>query len=832
MKATTITANETSLPSYSSSFGKGGPVSSVVSSSSSLITVATCALNQWALDFDGNLERILRSCRQAKADGAQYRLGPELEIPGYGCEDHFYETDTIDHCWESLSVLLTSNEATVDLVCDFGMPILASNGCRYNCRVICYNNTIILIRPKAALADDGNYRESRYFTAYRSSGRDETTPCLEDFIVPSWIYSRFPKGHPRVVPFGLGHVSVVNNVNDDNGNGLGVNVSDGSSGINGSSEVVPNFKIGCESCEEVWTPSPPHVDLVLRGGVDVIGNGSASHHVLRKLDQRLELMVAATRKVGGVYLYSNQRGCDGSGRLYFDGAAMIVCNGKVLAQTSQFSLKDVEVITATIDLNDVWSYRASIPSFGVQAVQVCSQPVTPTTHGVYPVNVNVTSKDSYTSTTGLTRSQTRTPTPPMEDGIQLSTPEEECCLGPACWMWDYLRRSGATGFLLPLSGGADSSSVATIVSAMCHLVYDHVTSIASTADYNDDIVLKDLKRICNKQDNDNDDPSSPSSWLPSSPQDIANHVLHTVFMGTENSSQITTSRAQRLGSAVGSYHLAVPIDLMVSAVIKVFQLTTGKTPQFVVRGGTMAEDLALQNIQARLRMVTAYLFAQLLPWCRSRNGFLLVLGSANVDEGLRGYMTKYDCSSADLNPIGAISKGDLKRMLLWAADKYDGHGDVLKEIAGAPPTAELRPNDSKGEGVGDGKNDGGDTAEHSQLDEEEMGMTYDELGWFGRLRKISRCGPVSMYRKLVVIWKDTCSPTIVAQKVQRFFYYYSVNRHKMCTLTPSYHAEAYSPDDNRFDLRPFLYNTKWPRQFFVMNQLVQADEEKLRQGHS
>ena len=42
-------------------------------------------------------------------------------------------------------------------------------------------------------------------------------------------------------------------------------------------------------------------------------------------------------------------------------------------------------------------------------------------------------------------------------------------------------------------------------------------------------------------------------------------------------------------------------------------------------------------------------------WSRSpcRNGFLLVLGSANVDEGLRGYLTKYDCSSADINPIGA-----------------------------------------------------------------------------------------------------------------------------------------------------------------------------------
>ena len=55
-------------------------------------------------------------------------------------------------------------------------------------------------------------------------------------------------------------------------------------------------------------------------------------------------------------------------------------------------------------------------------------------------------------------------------------------------------------------------------------------------------------------------------------------------------------------------------------------------------------------------MVMAYLCAQLLPWVRGRKGFLLVLGSANVDEALRGYMTKYDCSSADINPIGGICK--------------------------------------------------------------------------------------------------------------------------------------------------------------------------------
>ena len=41
----------------------------------SLVTVATCALNQWALDFRGNLRRIAESIREAKAAGARYRVG-------------------------------------------------------------------------------------------------------------------------------------------------------------------------------------------------------------------------------------------------------------------------------------------------------------------------------------------------------------------------------------------------------------------------------------------------------------------------------------------------------------------------------------------------------------------------------------------------------------------------------------------------------------------------------------------------------------------------------------------------------------------------------------
>lgn len=64
------------------------------------VVVAVSCLNQWALDFDGNLSRIIDSIREAKVQGASYRTGPELEVTGYSCEDHFYEADTLLHSWE------------------------------------------------------------------------------------------------------------------------------------------------------------------------------------------------------------------------------------------------------------------------------------------------------------------------------------------------------------------------------------------------------------------------------------------------------------------------------------------------------------------------------------------------------------------------------------------------------------------------------------------------------------------------------------------------------------------------------------------------------------
>ena len=69
---------------------------------------------------------------------------------------------------------------------------------------------------------------------------------------------------------------------------------------------------------------------------------------------------------GGVYLYANQKGCDG-GDLYYDGSACIVKNGKMVAQSSQFGMDDVEVISATVDLEDAHKSTSSFREMSAAA---------------------------------------------------------------------------------------------------------------------------------------------------------------------------------------------------------------------------------------------------------------------------------------------------------------------------------------------------------------------------------------------------------------------------------------------------------------------------------
>ncbi len=231
-----------------------------------VVTIATCNLNQWALDFDGNLERVRESIIQAKAKGATYRVGPELELCGYGCEDHFLEQDTYMHSDESLAALLKEG-VTDGILCDIGAPV-EHMGARYgspwlicftrtlyaylhetshprkmhyndhthnrfNCRIFCLNGQILLIRPKTYLANDGNYREGRYFTSWKRRGGVESHRLSPILATASG---------QAVVPFGQGGI------------------------------FTADTFVACEVCEELWAPNSSAVDQFL-AGAEIIGNG-------------------------------------------------------------------------------------------------------------------------------------------------------------------------------------------------------------------------------------------------------------------------------------------------------------------------------------------------------------------------------------------------------------------------------------------------------------------------------------------------------------------------------------------------------------------------------
>lgn len=66
-----------------------------------------------------------------------------------------------------------------------------------------------------------------------------------------------------------------------------------------------------------------------------------------------------------------------------------------------------------------------------------------------------------------------------------------------------------------------------------------------------------------------------------------------------------------------------------------------------------------------------------------------------------------------------------------------------------------------------------------------MGLTYAELCVFGKLRKIERLGPVSMFDRMVN--KETYEDVKeLSVKIKRFFTHYGNNRHKVTTLPPSF----------------------------------------------
>ena len=755
------------------------------------IKVATCTMNQWAMDFSGNKQRIIDSLRICQENNVSIRVGPELEVTGYSCEDHFYEIDTIIHSWEVLASVINSGY-TKNMLCDIGMPV-EHNGVFYNCRVLVFDNKIVLIRPKIAMADDGNYRESRWFTPWKKGY------LLEDFILPNYVQKILNQEKTKI---GVGIIRFL------------------------------DCSYAPEICEEMWMPFSPSYDFCING-VEIIGNSSGSHFQTNKLERRYEIVTNSSKKNGGVFLYSNLIGCDG-GRLYFDGGSFITLNGNILSEGKRFMLQELEVITAVVDLNEISSYRNSIKSRCMQATE---------NNDIIP---------SFIIDSSLTNIADFKFNPFKFIIPKRYTESEELCLAPPCWLWDYLRRSGASGFFIPLSGGADSASVATMVALLTRLIFEEIQKEKQYLikqeienEKNKTIEVKDIKKniahlnlarrnsinntiisfitaLKNSENENVKTNKNVSSFVlselrkivknenfdPKSPEEICNVILVTCFMGSAFSSTKTRSNAENLSQEIGSFHVNFDIGEITGALKNCFIKTFNKEPKFIIEGGSSVEDLALQNIQSRVRMCIGYLVAGLANWAREKNGFLLVLGAANLDEGIMGYMTKYDCSSADLNPIGSLSKNSIKSFLSHC-NKEMGIKS-LEGVLNIEPSAELTPQ----------------VENKIQNDEEDMGITYEELSVMGRLRKDYRSGPVSMFSRLITIWEHKTKQEI-HEKVKLFFKRYAMNRHKMTTITPALHCQSYSLDDNRYDLRQFLYNTTWTFQFDKIDTIMVGNNPSI-----
>ncbi|VDK57937.1 unnamed protein product, partial [Cylicostephanus goldi] len=254
-------------------------------------------------------------------------------------------------------------------------------------------------------------------------------------------------------------------------------------------------------------------------GVDIVCNGSGSHHVLGKSNYRVnQLILGGSQKNGGIYLYSNHRGCDGD-RVYYDGASTIAQNGKLYAQINQFDIEDTCVATAVLNLNETSTFRHKKSSSNHEAA-------------LLPEYSTITFDSS------LTLSDPTLPLTKQIDNfekLQLS-PTEELCHGPPAWLWHYLRRSRMSGYFVPLSGGQDSSSVAAMVRLMCNKVCDAVKRRKAT--------------------DGGDDPAYylNGEHVGEDPAELCNKVLFTCYMASEHSSAGTRACADGLAKDINSNH--------------------------------------------------------------------------------------------------------------------------------------------------------------------------------------------------------------------------------------------------------------------------------------
>ena len=482
---------------------------------------------------------------------------------------------------------------------------------------------------------------------------------------------------------------------------------------------IGGVRIGFEICEDAWSAQRPGVGLAERG-VDLILNPSASHFAFDKYDIRKRFVLEGSRAFGAAYLYANLLGNE-AGRIVYDGGCLIASEGRLVAEGCRFGYRDADVLSGAVDLDALRMIRAKTAS---------AKPISADTDGVVAV--------CFCWQFGDVR--------PLSGRVSdvKWIKEEEFGRCVALALFDYLRKTFSRGYVLSLSGGADSSAVAVLVQKM---VNEAVAELGEDG-------LKD--RLCYM------DVSELSLG------EIRRKLLTCVYQRTKNSSETTLNAARVVADGVGADFLVWDVDSVVD------QYSGTVAESLGLELNWKDHDIALQNIQARVRAPGIWMLANI------KNAILV--STSNRSEAAVGYATMDGDTCGGLSPIAGIDKAFLLHWLTWS--ETAGGMPFLEVVNCQQPTAELRP------------------AEAVQTDENDL-MPYQVLDLIERLAIRDKLMPRSVFNMLRGEYADVSEQNIF-EWVERFFRLWSRNQWKRERYAPSFHLDDTNLDPKSWCRFPII----------------------------
>ncbi len=695
-----------------------------------LIKVAAAVLNQTPLDWDGNKANILAAVAEARRQAVSLLCLPEMCITGYGCEDAFQSTGVQQMAWRVLEEIAPE---TGGMIVSVGLPVMHATAL-FNAAALLVDGRIAGFVAKRFLACDGIHYEPRWFKPWPAGERAElSSPLSRGARSRKGSGVDFVASERRADPT---HAVATKSTSDPLSYPLGDIFFD-----------CGGVRIGFEICEDAWVAQRPGGDLFTHG-VDVILNPSASHFAFGKTEIRHRFVLEGSRAFSTSYVYSNLLGNE-AGRAIYDGDAMIATGGKLVACGPRFSYADWQVTAAVIDLDLTRMQRARMAS-------------TPPAVESQPQECVAVPFDFPAASPEEARPQIA----PWERGGSLK--EEEFARAVPLALFDYLRKSRSQGFVVSISGGADSATVATMVALAVEFA---VQELGLPGVKNK---LRHIERIQQAQ----------------SAAEIVAAILSCVYQATRNSTPTTREAARSVAEALGAEFLEFDVDSLVQDYIGIVSRAIGRPLDW------KTDDVALQNIQARTRAPGVWLLTNV-------RGSLL-LSTSNRSEAAVGYATMDGDTSGGLAPIAGIDKAYLRRWLVWM-EECGPHGlhpiPALAAVNRLPPTAELRPQEAK------------------QTDEDDL-MPYEILDAIERAAIRDKQTPLEVFQLLRPRYPQHSAQQF-ALWVERFFQLWCRNQWKRERYAPSFHLDDENLDPKTWCRFPIL-SGGYRRELAELREYVQG----------